>query len=437
MSQVAISVQGVGKRYRLGQRERYRALRDTLSLKRLTARLRHHPGRDREAGYLWALRDVTFDVEQGEVMGIIGRNGAGKSTLLKIFSRITPPTAGTVTLYGRVGSLLEVGTGFHPELTGRENIFFNGSILGMKKSEIAQKFDEIVAFAEIEHFLDTPVKHYSTGMYMRLAFSVAAHLEPEILLVDEVLAVGDAAFQKKCLGKMGDVARSGRTVILVSHNMGAVEQLCQSALLLKGGRVAAFGKNVRQIVQDYLNQGKPEASDVEWLNSGQELASPYFKPTRFAIVDEQGAAVANPVRNDQPAWVEVRGAIERPDTALAIGYALSTASGQLLYWSETTDGPEHSWPHVEAGEWVFRSPLPSRVLNEGEYRLEMIAVLHFQAYLIKPDESSPVITLSIKGGLSDSPYLTVARDGILAPMLAWSMQPAMAGHNEPATVSLS
>jgi len=446
MSNVAIHVEGLGKRYRIGQRERYKALRDTVTqalrapLQGIASQLRRNgprsPGEE-QRGYLWALRDVSFDVQPGEVLGVIGRNGAGKSTLLKIFSRITPPTEGQVVLHGRVGSLLEVGTGFHPELTGRENVYFNGAILGMKKAEIARKFDEIVAFAEIEDFLDTPVKHYSSGMHMRLAFSVAAHLEPEILLVDEVLAVGDAAFQKKCSGKMGDVARSGRTVILVSHNMGAVEHLCQSAVLLESGRIAAAGRNVRQIVLEYLNEGKPEDSDTEWLNPGPELENPWFKPTRFALVDEAGNAVLNPVRNDQQVWVEIAGVVERSNSALAVGYSLSTSAGELLYWSETTDGPEHSWPRPEPGEWVFRSPLPARLLNEGEYRLEMIVVLHFQSYIVRPDENSPVITLGIKGGLSDSPYLTAARDGILAPMREWSMEPASATASSRILVSPS
>ena len=199
----------------------------------------------------WALRDVSFDVQQGEVLGIIGRNGAGKSTLLKILSRITEPTAGRVTLRGRVASLLEVGTGFHPELTGRENIFLNGAILGMSRAEIRRKFDEIVAFAEVEQFLDTPVKRYSSGMYVRLAFAVAAHLEPEILVVDEVLAVGDAEFQKKCLGKMGEVAKGGRTVLFVSHNMAAIRRLCSRVILLKNGRITQSG-NVNQCIDTYL-----------------------------------------------------------------------------------------------------------------------------------------------------------------------------------------
>jgi lipopolysaccharide transport system ATP-binding protein len=254
MSDVVLRVDNLGKQYRLGQRQRSNSLRESFvqALRHPLRRLRLGSNR-RAAGpdRFWALRQVSFDVEQGEVVGIIGSNGAGKSTLLKILSRITEPTQGRVELTGRVGSLLEVGTGFHPELTGRENVYLNGAILGMCKAEIARKFDEIVAFAEVEKFIDTPVKHYSSGMYMRLAFSVAAHLESEILLVDEVLAVGDAAFQKKCLGKMGDVARQGRTVLFVSHNTAAVMSLCSRAVVLRQGQVAYAGV-VEQAVSHYV-----------------------------------------------------------------------------------------------------------------------------------------------------------------------------------------
>src|SRR5438093_2166780 len=232
---VAIRCQGLGKQYRLGPRQRYRALRDTLPALALApfVGLRSAIGFGRPTAHgaaLGALRDVSFEVSAGEIVGIIGANGAGKSTLLKILSRITEPTEGEAEIHGRVGSLLEVGTGFHPDLTGRENIFLNGAILGMRKSEIDRKFDEIVRFAEIQEFIDTPVKHYSSGMYVRLGFAVAAHMEPEILIVDEVLAVGDVHFQRKCLGKLDDVARSGRTVIFVSHNMAAIQRLCTSAI---------------------------------------------------------------------------------------------------------------------------------------------------------------------------------------------------------------
>lgn len=237
MSAVAIRVEGLSKMYRIGERQPYKSLRESI-MRALSRSFRREPGED---AIIWALKDVSLEISEGEVVGLIGRNGAGKSTLLKILSRITEPTAGRVELCGRVGSLLEVGTGFHQELTGRENIYLNGAILGMRRVEIARKFDEIVAFSEVEKFIDTPVKHFSTGMNLRLAFAVAAHLEPEILLVDEVLAVGDAAFQKKCIGKMGDVARGGRTVLFVSHNLQAIAELTKRTLLIDRGALLFSG----------------------------------------------------------------------------------------------------------------------------------------------------------------------------------------------------
>jgi len=259
MSDIAIRVEHLSKLYHIGARqERYRTLRDqiaqavTAPLRRATKLLRGQATGAAELDEtIWALKDVSFEIKRGEVVGIIGRNGAGKTTLLKILSRITEPTEGRAEIHGRVGSLLEVGTGFHPELTGRENIYLNGAILGMKKAEIDKKFDEIVAFAEVEKFIDTPVKHYSSGMYVRLAFAVAAHLDPEILLVDEVLAVGDAAFQKKCLGKMGDVAREGRTVLFVSHNMASIQTLCRRAMWIESGSIVTDG-GPSNVVERYL-----------------------------------------------------------------------------------------------------------------------------------------------------------------------------------------
>src|SRR5918911_3089168 len=246
MARVAIRTESLSKQYRPGARlQKHPTLRDAIASRASSSLARLRPGRNgasREDQSIWALRDVSLDIEQGDVVGLIGRNGAGKTTLLKIVSHITEPTAGRAKIKGRVGSLLEVGTGFHPELTGRENVYLSGSILGMRKVEIEARFDEIVAFAEVERFLDTPVKRYSSGMQVRLAFAVAAHLEPEILLVDEVLAVGDAAFQRKCLGRMGDVAEEGRTVIFVSHNLAAVRGLCTRALLLDHGRLVFDGE---------------------------------------------------------------------------------------------------------------------------------------------------------------------------------------------------
>src|SRR6266852_2814293 len=270
MSETAIRCVGLSKLYRIGEQERYKALRDVIAdtaaapFRRLRQTISRNGRNENGDGseirnpqsairnsYIWALDDVSFEVKRGEVVGLIGRNGAGKSTLLKILSRITKPTKGHAEIHGRVGSLLEVGTGFHPELTGRENIYLNGAILGMSHAEIRRKFDEIVAFAEVEKFLDTPVKRYSSGMYVRLAFAVAAHLEPEILIVDEVLAVGDAEFQKKCLGKMGEVAQGGRTVLFVSHNMAAVKSLTTRGIVLDAGRVAFSGTN-EQVIQRYM-----------------------------------------------------------------------------------------------------------------------------------------------------------------------------------------
>lgn len=272
MSDIAIRVENLGKRYRIGgQQAHYKTLRESLVGAAGTP-LRWVKG-ERTPAYndFWALEDVSFDVKQGEVVGIIGRNGAGKSTLLKVLSRITKPTRGRVELNGRVGSLLEVGTGFHPELTGRENIYLNGAILGMSRTEISQKFDEIVAFAETEKFLDTQVKFYSSGMYVRLAFAVAAHLEPEILVVDEVLAVGDAEFQKKSLGKMSDVAQAGRTVLFVSHNMGAVNQLCKRGLVLRSGKLV-LDTSAQEAVSYYLNDTRNLYNQVKFdIDSSKDV----------------------------------------------------------------------------------------------------------------------------------------------------------------------
>ncbi|HEX2188913.1 MAG TPA: polysaccharide ABC transporter ATP-binding protein [Longimicrobiaceae bacterium] len=266
MSEIAIRVEGLGKRYRIPHARRPTMLREAL-VERLRAAGGVLAGRGRPPAEetFWALRDVGFEVRRGEAVGIVGGNGAGKSTLLKVLSRITEPTEGDAWIRGRVGSLLEVGTGFHAELTGRENTYLNGAILGMKRAEIDRKFDEIVAFAGVERFIDTPVKHYSSGMYLRLAFAVAAHLEPEILVVDEVLAVGDAAFQRKCLGRMEDVAREGRTVLFVSHNMDAIQRLCSRCVLLDGGRVAALGES-RAVVAQYLARGGGEYAAGSWID---------------------------------------------------------------------------------------------------------------------------------------------------------------------------
>jgi lipopolysaccharide transport system ATP-binding protein len=285
---VAIQVEGLSKQYRIGEtKERHKTLRDTLTnsvgapFRRVRSTLKRTSLN--RAGKFWALKDISFEVKQGEVVGIIGNNGAGKSTLLKILSRITEPTSGYADIHGRVGSLLEVGSGFHPELTGRENVYLNGAILGMRRDEIKRRFDEIVSFAGVENFIDTPVKRYSSGMGLRLAFSVAAHLEPEILLVDEVLAVGDATFQKRCMGKMGEVAHQGRTVILVSHNLAAITRLCTRTILLEQGLVTSMGPS-QSVVSTYIENSMENASQLQI----QDNPSNDFRVTNVAIVDQSG-----------------------------------------------------------------------------------------------------------------------------------------------------
>jgi len=432
MSDIAIRVENLGKRYRIGQREPYKTLRDTVT-EAFTAPFRwwgkHNSSASQssfgipKSDYIWALRDVSFEVKPGEVVGIIGRNGAGKSTLLKVLSRTTEPTEGYAEIYGRIGSLLEVGTGFHPELSGRENIYLNAAILGMKRREIVQKFDEIVDFAEVEKFLDTPVKHYSSGMYVRLAFAVAAHLEPEILLVDEVLAVGDAAFQKKCLGKMGEVAQGGRTVLFVSHNMNAVEELCQSCILLSTGKIDLFGHSVREAINLYFSTIMNTQSTSEWIFNGSELyRNPYFSPSSFRITGRDGQVATESLRCDDEIWVQIEGNIEIIDPALTLGYAICAEDGRTIYWSYYTDSPEDKWPSFSRGKVRLRSKIPPHLLNEGRYRIELIGSLFNRCWLFEPGRNAPQCTLSVRGGLSDSPYWREARAGYIAPLMEWESE---------------
>jgi lipopolysaccharide transport system ATP-binding protein len=359
MSDFAIQVEGLGKQYLLrhqAQGRRYVALRDVLADKTVGTVRRLFSGFKSQASGLnrpksveefWALRDVSFEVKQGEAVGIIGRNGAGKSTLLKLLSRISEPTTGRIRLRGRVASLLEVGTGFHPELTGRENIFLNGAILGMHRAEIKSKFDEIVAFAEVEKFLDTPVKRYSSGMYMRLAFAVAAHLEPEILVVDEVLAVGDAAFQKKCLGKMQDVSKNeGRTVLFVSHNMGAVTTLCRTGIWLQQGQVVKSGP-ARQIVDDYLTINASSQTAVMDLDSRPRLG----ELGRKLKIERMEWLSGLPLQHGEKvtARIHYRTTDAVEDVSIGIGFATLEGVRLLTYETDFQDGSRQSLPGKAQG----------------------------------------------------------------------------------------
>jgi lipopolysaccharide transport system ATP-binding protein len=326
MNDIAIRVESLSKQYHIGGAQKtYTTLRDKLTdaffapFRRADKLLRGQAAGAAELDEtIWALKDISFEIKRGEAVGIIGRNGAGKSTLLKVLSRITEPTEGHADIYGRVGSLLEVGTGFHQELTGRENIYLNGAILGMKRIEIERKFDEIVAFSEVKKFIDTPVKHYSSGMYLRLAFAVAAHLEPEILLVDEVLAVGDAAFQKKCLGKMGDVTQEGRTVLFVSHNMGAINQLCGRALWLDDGQLTLSGPST-DVAAAYLSSNTQ--GHAVWINSSTEACDVevQLRSARLLSMADQPTAV---VDFDSPFKVEIVYDVAEPIRDLSVTYLL-------------------------------------------------------------------------------------------------------------------
>ena len=358
MAEPVITVENLGKRYRLAHAPRADTLRDTLA-QGARGLLRGWTGRGASSTEdFWALRDVSFSVNRGEVVGIIGRNGAGKSTLLKILSRITEPTAGRVTLRGRVASLLEVGTGFHPELSGRENIFLNGAILGMTRAEIRGKFDEIVAFAEVERFLDTPVKHYSSGMYVRLAFAVAAHLEPEILIVDEVLAVGDAAFQKKCLGKLQAVSQSeGRTVIFVSHNLPSIRGLCSTAVLLSAGKVQVTGP-CRKVLEVYQH-GLAHSAPTSVPTPTAELRDRAY--VTGVVIENQSAQPCSVFPVGMPWRTRVRFRVEKalPHIVIAIGVKSADGTAIQTAWHPPCD--------LESGDYEATFNQEHVVLEAGTY----------------------------------------------------------------------
>lgn len=412
MSDIAIRVEKLSKLYRLGQKqERYKTLRDSVT-DLVAAPFRKVGGLFRgesvtpAAEELWALRDVSFDVKRGEVIGVIGRNGAGKSTLLKVLSRITEPTSGHVDIHGRVGSLLEVGSGFHPELTGRENIFLNGAILGMRRAEIERKFDEIVAFAEVERFIDTPVKRYSSGMYLRLAFGVAAHLEPEILVVDEVLAVGDLSFQNKCLNKMQDVSGAGRTVLFVSHNMSAIHRLCSRCILMNEGQILADG-DTDTVIQTYISRGLQERPEhLQPHNPAKPI-----NLRRACIVGPDGEP-SSEFRYDQGVSVSVDYEVNQPIAECSIWLGIRTAEEVAVFDTADTDSDAELRMRRAPGFYRTTVVIPPKWLNTGRYYLVLgIANL---AYKIRYDrvEFAPFTIMDI--GTPEK-----GRRGILQPYLGW------------------
>ncbi len=435
MTQTAIKVEGLSKLYRLGTRAPYHRLTDTLQslaalpLKLLTRRSGSSAPQaapavgdrfsDAPPGYFWSLKDIDFHVPEGQVVGIIGRNGAGKSTLLKILSRITAPTRGNITIRGRVGSLLEVGTGFHPELSGRENIFLNGAILGMKRAEILKKFDEIVAFSEVEKFLDSPVKHYSSGMYMRLAFAVAAHLEPEVLIVDEVLAVGDAGFQRKCLGKMGEVAKTGRTVLFVSHNIQAIQAMCQQCIWLDAGQVKMAGP-----ASDVISRYVAGLSEGHSSLSIQNMIDAVRKDRVFKLN-------ALEVRQDDAAIGQF---ISGKSISVVVDFELaeSTEGFHLYIQTLTTDGTVvfesihnghiPSPPPTPQGRYVAQVTIPADFFNQGDYVLVVRAGIHNVRSCIEPPIQIP-LHIDMLGRVNQA-YSGYKAPGFIAPLLSWEITPA-------------
>jgi lipopolysaccharide transport system ATP-binding protein len=373
MSHAVISVDRLGKMYRIGADRGSGGLRHALDgrLRDLGRRLSGRGASAEKYEDFWALRDVSFEVARGECVGIIGRNGAGKSTLLKILSRITEPSEGEIRMRGRVGSLLEVGTGFHPELTGRENIFLNGAVLGMGRHETARKFDEIVSFSEVERFLDTPVKYYSSGMYMRLAFSVAAHLEPEILIVDEVLAVGDAEFQKKSLGKMGEVAKGGRTVIFVSHDVSAIQTLCQRCITLSGGRVIANGSPA-VIVAQYLNTNAATASFLR----DSEFVAPVFVRESSVIISA----------DDHHTWMDIETIVEaKSEATISLDIRLADHAGRPVGFAPIGSFDQRRTISLKAGDARIRSRHDISMLAVGKYTVSIDVADPPYAYLDRVD----------------------------------------------------
>ncbi|MEW6092446.1 MAG: ABC transporter ATP-binding protein [Chloroflexota bacterium] len=426
MSNTIISVENVSKAYRLGQIGSG-TLRHDLAAWWAKVRGKPNPllkiGQEAhgnvEGETLWALRGVSFSVEQGTVLGIIGKNGAGKSTMLKILSRVTAPSSGQVKVKGRIASLLEVGTGFHPELTGRENIYLNGAILGMKRVEITRKFDEILDFSEVEDFIDTPVKRYSSGMYVRLAFAVAAHLEPEILVVDEVLAVGDAEFQRKCLGKMGDVAQQGRTVLFVSHNMSAILRLTQEAIVLEKGRLALRGP-ASQAVEYYLSAGASQAGERLWDEHEIPASAAPFRPIALRLRDRAGRIVET-VRSVEPFTIEMEYTLAAPLTGLRVGIYLNSMRGDQVLTSFDTDDHVRFEKHGTrlAGHYLSRCMVPPDLLNGGRYTLGVNAGSYrVRRYFM--DEQALNFNVDISG--APGMQWSETRPGILRPRLEWKIE---------------
>ncbi|MDR2439749.1 MAG: ATP-binding cassette domain-containing protein [Planctomycetaceae bacterium] len=427
MANIVINIEHISKEYQLGVIG-YGTLMHDLQSMWARWRGKEDPNQRLDTNHsigsrrFLALDNVSFSVQAGETLGIIGVNGAGKSTLLKILSRITVPSSGRIIFRGRIASLLEVGTGFHTELTGRENIFMNGAILGMTRREILRKFDQIVDFSEIERFLDTPVKRYSSGMYVRLAFAVAAHLDAEILLLDEVLAVGDAEFQRKCLSRMRDVTQNeGRTVLFVSHNMEAIHRLCNRLVLLEHGKVQLDTRNVSEAINRYCGTVLRSGEPYQWTNTDKSYHDPLFTPVRICLTDAQHNILTGSIHPNDEVYVVIEGTVQEPDSDLGVGYVLFTEHGIALFTTSQLDMTSEKVLSPAAGLVTFASKLPTHWLHTGTYTL----ALHVHQYrvrnLIDSNEQTIRITFQVEGIPGNSPYWEQPRQGYLAPVIPWTI----------------
>ena len=420
MSDIAIKAEHLSKYYRLGVINNgtlFKDLQTWIARKRGKedphSKIGEHKYDGTDDGF-WALKDLNFEIKQGDRVGIIGKNGAGKSTLLKILSRITAPTEGCVKIHGRVASLLEVGTGFHGELTGRENVYLNGAILGMKKKEVDRKIDEIIDFSGIEKHIDTPVKRYSSGMYVRLAFAVAAHLDSEILIADEVLAVGDAEFQKKALGKMNELSMGeGRTVLFVSHNMAAVKGLCNRGVILEKGKLKFTSDSIDEAIAEYQNAGKNSDNSSEWTNNG-DIKNVFFTPEKMYIINNKNEQIKSFTRNEKNIRFVIEAEIKENNPLMNFGVSVINSSNQVIFTTWVRD----TKINFKQGKNKFIFTIPNNLMNIGKYKAMLFAGIHQVSYIIYPGEH-PLIYFDVHGTIGTN-FGDDIREGCIVPILEWS-----------------
>jgi lipopolysaccharide transport system ATP-binding protein len=413
MSKPAIEVEKLGKRYIINHKRKPDSLRELL----MSNPLGWTRNAVLEKEVFWALKDVTFDVRQGETFGIVGRNGAGKSTLLKILSHIVTPTEGKATIRGKTASLLEVGTGFHNELSGRENVFFNGALLGMSKAEIARKYEEIVEFSEVGHFIDNPVKHYSSGMRARLAFSVAAHLEAEIMIIDEALSAGDVAFRKKAQEKMKAAAFDGRSVLFVTHNMGSAIDLCDRALYLQNGRQLMVD-DTKKVVEAYLGTAEKDAGPTWKATDDMQLTDDRIVPQKLNLLVNGKPLGHTSVNHDDKVEVELTVAIDKPSDSMSIGFSLLDEQSRRLFRSAHTDLPKGNRPALKRGENTFKVAIPLEYLKEGRYRVALDCDIYKDNWVIKPNSTDAFVGFALSENKAIAPW-DIKREAILKPKLSW------------------